>query len=454
MPYDLIIRGGRVVLGGDIVETDIAIDDGVIAMIGPQIARGGKTEIDATDLLVMPGLIDPHVHFNEPGRGDWEGFATGSSALAAGGGTCFFEMPLNASPPTLDAASFDLKLAAASKSSFTDFAIWGGLTPGNLDRMDELAERGAIGFKAFMSGSGIDDFERADDQTLWEGMNRAADLRLPVAVHAENDTITAALAQRAIATGKTSARDYLDSRPVIAELEAIQRAIFFAGETGCALHIVHVSSAEGVALVTAAARDGVDVTCETCGHYLLLCDKDVEAIGAAAKCAPPLRTSVERENLWAELLLGGGIDFVSSDHSPSPGSMKSGQDFFKIWGGINGCQSTLVAMLTEGYARRDLPIERIARLTSAAVAERFHLPRKGQLKADCDADLTLIDLRENFTLSADDLLYRHKISPYVGRQFTGRVKRTLLRGRTVFANGKIVGEPNGRLIKPASPKDS
>ena len=238
-----------------------------------------RIELNAAGLHIFPGLIDSHVHFNDPGRAHWEGIETGSRALAAGGGTMFFDMPLNSSPPTLDAASFDAKLAAAQNRSLTDFAFWGGLVPGNLDRLEELAERGVIGFKAFMSNSGIEDFPCVDDTTLREGMKRAAKLGKLVAVHAESEAITSKLAQQALAQNKTSIRDYLDSRPIHAELDAIQRAIQIAGETRCALHIVHVSSGDGVSLVADAHAQGVDVTCETCPHYLVLTEDDVVKLG-------------------------------------------------------------------------------------------------------------------------------------------------------------------------------
>src|SRR5262245_22889169 len=302
--YDLIIRNGALVRSTDVIQADLAVADGRIAAIEPAIAGMSAAEIDARGLHVLPGVIDAHVHFNEPGRADWEGFATGTRALAAGGATAFFDMPLNAHPPTLDAASFDLKLAAAQQSSLVDFALWGGLTPDNLDRLGELAERGVIGFKAFMSNSGIDDFAAADDLTLYEGMARAAKLGRIVAVHAESDQLTGLLARRAIARGQVGVHDYLASRPVIAELEAIERAILFANETGCALHIVHVSSGRGVRLVAEARLRGVDVSCETCPHYLALTEDDVERLGALAKCAPPLRPQEEQAALWQQLLDG------------------------------------------------------------------------------------------------------------------------------------------------------
>src|SRR4051812_6301418 len=267
MSFDVIIRGGNVVTPDGVRAVDVAIAGGEIVEIALAIGGGAKEEIDATGCHVLPGLIDAHVHFNEPGRTEWEGFATGSSALAAGGGTCFFDMPLNASPPTLDGASFDAKREAAERSSRTDFALWGGLTPDNLDKMEELAERGVIGFKAFMSGSGIDDFGRADDLTLYRGMKMAARLGLPVAVHAESEEITARLGAEIRARGGRGWRDYLASRPIVAEVEATQRAITLAAETGCRLHIVHVSNSRSSELVRlAASHSGANVTCETCPH--------------------------------------------------------------------------------------------------------------------------------------------------------------------------------------------
>jgi len=446
--FDLIIRNGSVVTGENMLATDLGIAEGKIVALKNNLAGTAHVEIHATGLHIFPGLIDAHVHFNEPGRTDWEGIQTGSSALAAGGGTLYFDMPLNAHPPTLDAASFDLKRQAAEKSSLTDFALWGGLVPENLDHLEELAERGVIGFKAFMSNSGITDFSRADEITLREGMKRAARLGRLVAVHAESDALTQQLAQASIAAGNVTIRGYLDSRPIAAELEAIRRAIELAGETGCALHIVHVSSAAGVALVTAARNAGADVTCETCPHYLVLTDEDVERLGAVAKCAPPVRPLAEREKLW-QRLLAGEVTTVGSDHSPSPPEMKTDANFFKVWGGISGVQHTLPLLLTEGHVNRQAALPLLAQLTSTRVAQRFGLPpAKAGLTLGADADLTLVDLNRSFTVRTNDLFYRHKQSPYAGRSLTGAVVQTILRGKTVFKDGRIVSLPMGRLVKP------
>jgi allantoinase len=440
--FDVIIRGALVVSAEKIARADIGLDGEKIAAIEHTISGQARETIDASGLHVFPGVIDAHVHFNEPGRADWEGLATGSNAVAAGGGTLFFDMPLNAHPPTLDAASFELKRAAAAASSRVDFALWGGLTPANLDRLEELAGCGVIGFKAFMCNSGIDDFLSAGETTLREGMKRAAALRLPVAVHAESEAMTARLARAAADGRRVTARDFMESRPIAAELEAIGLALALAGETGCRLHVVHVSCAAGVRLITEARARGVNASCETCPHYLVLTDGDVERIGPLAKCAPPLRSAREQEALWAELL-AGRILTVGSDHSPSPPAMKEGADFFKVWGGISGAQHLLPLLLSR---EADLPL--LARVLSANVAQRFQLPSsKGKLAAGGDADLALVKLDDDVEIKAADLFYRHKQSPYVGRRLRASVQRTILRGRTIFQAGRIMGEPNGRLVR-------
>nr|MBA3336262.1 allantoinase AllB [Chloroflexia bacterium] len=434
--FDTIIRHGVVVSEAGAGLADLGMSNGVIAAIAPELSGTVGDEIDARGLHLLPGVIDAHVHFNEPGRGDWEGWASGTRALAAGGTTTCFEMPLNASPPTLDAPSFDAKHAAASAAALTDFALWGGLVPGNVPHLAELAARGVIGFKAFMSKSGMSDFPAADDATLAAGMAEAASLGRIVAVHAENDGLTTFLTARASAAGRTTWRDYLASRPAIAEIEATNRAIALAEGTGCALHIVHLSTGRAVALVVAAKARGVDVSCETCPHYLVFTEEDLERLGAAAKCAPPLRSAAERDALWTALL-AGELPMVASDHSPAPPALKSGANALTIWGGIAGCQTLLTLLLTEGHHARKMPLEAIASVSAAYVARRFALPAKGRLATGADADIALVDLAATTTLTRDDLHDRHRLNPFVGHQLRGRVVRTMLRGGTVYHEGKF-----------------
>jgi allantoinase len=445
--FDLILRGGTVVTHERSSIADLAIADGCIAAIQPSLNASAREEIVATDIHIFPGVIDSHVHFNEPGRTEWEGIETGSRALAAGGGTMFFDMPLNAHPPTCDVESFDLKLAAAKNKSLTDFALWGGLVPHNLDQLERLAERGVIGFKAFMANSGIEDFPRADYDALHKGMKRVAQTGLLVAVHAESESLTQKQSSERILRGKWTIRDYLDSRPIEAELEAIRAAIDMAGDARCPLHVVHVSNAEGVALITDARKRGANVTCETCPHYLMLTDRDMEKLGAVAKCAPPLRPGEVQEELW-ENVLAGEVKTIGSDHSPSLPDMKRDSNFFKVWGGISSAQHTLQLLLTRSNpSEKVFPL--IAKLTSANVAERFRLPKtKGRIEVGADADLALIDFNQTVTVTRKDLFYRHQQSPYVGRKLRGKILRTFLRGTTIFRDGKIIAKPSGNLVKP------
>ncbi len=439
--YDLVVRGGEVGTGAGSHRADVAVRDGQIVEVGPDLGGDAGRVIDATGCFVMAGAIDPHVHFNEPGRGDWEGWETGSAALVAGGVTTCVEMPLNAHPPTLDRASFDAKVSVAAAKSRADFALWGGLTPDNLDHLEDLAAAGVVGFKAFMSNSGMDDFHHVGDDTLYQGMRVAAALGLPVAVHAENDAITQDLARRAQAAGRIGMRDYLASRPVVAEVEAIGRAIALAEATGCALHVVHVSTGAGVELVAEARVRGVDVTCETCPHYLAFVDDDAVRIGPLAKCAPPIRDADTREALW-ESLLAGDIDMLSSDHSPAPPDMKQSDNAFLNWGGISGCQHLVAASLTMGR-ERGMGLEALGSLLARDAAHRFQLPRKGEVAPGFDADLAIWRWRD--PAPVEHVRYRHPASAWDGVPMAAEPVATVLRGMVVFGEGADE-RPHGRFI--------
>jgi allantoinase len=446
---DLIVRGGRIVTPDGIVEAELGIVRGKIIRMGPRVAEETVATLEAAGRLVFPGIIDAHVHFNEPGRADWEGIASGSAALAVGGGTMFFDMPLNSEPPVLDAAALREKRRIAEEISCTDFALWGGLTPGNLDKLAGLRDAGAIGLKAFMCNSGIASFQNVDAKTLREGMKRAAKLGLLVAVHAEDDALAAKLTAEIKAAGRTDARAWLDSRPVEVELAAIRTALELAGETGCALHVVHVSSPEGIALITEARLQRVDVTAETCPHYLLLNEQDVVRLGPIAKCAPPLRDEKRRKALWADLR-AGRIQTVGSDHSPSRPEMKDSANMFAVWGGIAGIQHGFELMMSacEKTAEKDLPV--LAAVLARNVARRFQIDdRKGQIAVGRDADFSLVEFGRARTICAEDLWTRHRISAYVGERSRARVTHTYVRGCAVLADGRLTNLPQrGQFLAP------
>lgn len=426
---DLIVRGGTVVTSSEMYVADVAVTDGRVSAVRPNLAIGADEEIDASGLHVFPGGIDSHVHFNEPGRTEWETIACGSAALAAGGYTTFIDMPLNNLPVTIDGAAFDLKLEAAKRSSLVDFGFWGGLVPGNLDRLDELVERGVMGFKAFMCPSGIDEFPAADGRTLREGMKRVAQLDSILLVHAEDPS-------KLTDPRGESARDFLESRPWEAELSAVRDAIAWAQDTGCRLHIVHVSTVPAASLIDAAREDGIDVSGETCPHYLLYSEDDLERLGGVAKCAPPFRQRIQLDDLWS-ILGEGWLQMVVSDHSPSTLELKVGNDFSKIWGGISGCQSTRQLLLAKD--KFDPPL--IARMTATNVARRFGLTTKGDIAPGFDADLWIVDLSHQDVVRRQDLLYRNPFSVHEGQRIRGKTIKTLVRGR----------EPeHGRFIRPGA----
>lgn len=432
--FDLIIRGAQ---------GDVAVADGVIAAVGHDLGAA-REEVDSAGMLVLPGAVDVHVHLDDPGRAHWEGFATGTRALAAGGATCMADMPLNSIPPTVDAAGFAAKMEAARGRAHVDFALWGGLVPGSPPHMEELAALGVVGFKAFMCETGIDDFVRADEEVLADGMRRAAALGLPVAVHAEDQSVVGPLTDAALATGRTGMRDYLASRPARAEVAAVRTALGLARETGCALHVVHVSCGESARLVAEARAAGVDATCEVCPHHLVLDEDDAEAIGALAKCGPPLRSAAVVEELWAALE-AGEIGWVASDHSPGPPELKTGDDMFAVWGGISGAQTLLTLMMTHG-TRRGIAAARLSTWLATAPARRFGLAGKGAIAEGMDADIVLVETGGPWPLRAEDLEYRHPVSPFTGHPMTARVVRTYLRGAEVARDGRAVGEPTGRFV--------
>ncbi|RXZ76663.1 allantoinase AllB [Paenibacillaceae bacterium] len=449
---EVVIKGGQVVLQDRVEHLDIKIVDGVIHSMEPHIEHHNGNVIDADGLFVAPGMIDIHVHLNEPGLAEWEGIPSGSSALAAGGCTTYFDMPLNGLPPTISIAALEEKRRLATGRSAVDYAFWGGLVPGNLEQLAPLSEAGVIGYKAFMSAAGGKQpgaFRESDDATLYEGMKRIAELGRILALHAESEPLIAALTRAQLSGGRTSAADYAASRPVYAEVEAVRRALFYAELTGCALHFVHISSPEAVMEIVKAKRSGMDVTLETCPHYLVLTSEAMHEIGALAKCAPPLRTVELVEEMW-QAIARGEVDIISSDHSPCPPELKVSENWFEIWGGISGAQSSVELFLGEGSAVRKLPLPLLCRMLAANPAQRFGMAsRKGEIAPGKDADVVLIDFASPYELRKEHLLDRHKQNPYAGQMMHCRIRQTLVRGQMVYDWEKgILNGQSGRFILP------
>jgi allantoinase len=447
--FEVVIRGGRIVTPEGIQDADVGVVDGRIARIAPAIEDDAALVIEAEGRYLFPGIIDARVHFNEPGRAEWEGFATGSAALVAGGGTSYFDLPHHSEPPVLDAAALREKRRLAEETSCLDFALWGGLGPQNLDKLAALRDAGAIGLHAFMGPDGTVSLPTVDATVLREGMKRAAKLGMIVAVHAEDATLVAQYS--AIQNGKSrkTAAAWLASRPVETELAAIRLALELAGETGCALHVAHVSSPEGLGLIDEARMQRVDVTAETSPHYLLLNARDVARIGVTAKCSPPIREEASRAELWRDLR-ADRIQNIASNHSPAPPEQRPKGDFHSAWSGVAGCQHGFALLLSacEATAAQDLP--RLAALLARNVARRFRLDiHKGVIAEGKDADFSLIEFGPAHAIKADELWTRHRSSVYVGRRSKARVTHTFLRGAAVFADGRLVNlSAPGRFLRP------
>lgn len=451
MKYDLVIKNGNVVLENSVEKLDIGILNGKIVEISNKIAEESIEVIDASHQYVMPGMIDAHVHICEPGRTEWEGFVTGTQALAAGGTTSFIDMPLNALPATTTKDALQLKLKSAENKAYVDYALYGGLVPDNLEDLEDLSNQGVVAFKCFMATCGSDeigDFKNVNDYTLYQGMKKLAKLGHVLSIHAENAELTDKLAMEKKAQGKTTARDYVESRPIFTEVDAVKRALLLGKETGCQLHFVHISSAEAVEEILKARKEGQEVTIESCPHYFTLDTEDFERIGPVAKCAPPLRAKTEQEKLWAALQ-DGKIDILTSDHSPCPPDMKQSDtnNMFEMWGGISGCQNNVDLMFDEAVKKRGVSVSEFSKMIATKPAEIFNLATKGRMKVSYDADIILLDPNKSYTVQAEDLYYRHQHSPYVGRDVNCRVTKTFVRGQLVYDMEKgIVSEPIGKYL--------
>lgn len=449
MIESIIITNGKVVTESGVIDGEIGISEGKITLLGHRLPRNEATKvIDAKGQFVLPGMIDTHVHIDEPGRTEWEGFVTGSKALAAGGTTTYIDMPLNSLPATTTKEALQQKKELAVGNNYVDYAFYGGLTPDNLDHLEDLADAGAIAFKCFLStyqAEVPDDFKSIDDYTLLEGMKRIASLGKVLLIHSENAMITDGLAQQKIKEGKTSTYDFVDSRPILAEVEAVSRVILFAKATQCPVHIVHVSSAEAVHLIEKAKQEGVNITLESCPHYFALNADDLARIGPVAKCQPPLRYPDEQASLW-ECLMAGKIDWICSDHSPCTTDLKQG-NIFETFGGITGCQNNVDLMFDLAVKKHEMSVVEFAKLMATNQAARFSLSNKGKIALGYDADLIFIDPNQSYTVRTEDLYYKNPHSPYIGMKVGARITKTFLRGNLIYKLGDgVIEVPKGKYI--------
>ena len=452
----------------------IHIQDGKITRVGPYEDRGdvnsssapaspklgderpsegwAAERYDAADLVVSPGIVDTHVHINEPGRTDWEGFDTATRAAAAGGATTVVDMPLNSVPATTTAAALEAKRTAARGQCHVDVAFWGGVVPGNAGFLDELVEAGVRGFKCFLVPSGVDEFPAVDERALREALPIVSRRRVPLLVHAEAPALIRDAGAKGLQPGVYAT--YLATRPPEAEVEAIRSIVRLAREFGVHAHIVHVASAEAADEVARAKADGIAITAETCPHYLTFAAEDVPDGATEFKCAPPIREARHREALW-RALTHGTLDLVATDHSPAPLALKCPGDFMKAWGGIASLELSLAAMNT-GVARpfqgRDreaesLALRVLAHWLSEAPARLAGLhDRKGRIAPGYDADLVVWDPDAAWTVDPSRLQQRHKVTPYAGRRLAGRVQTTFLRGTPVWEDGRLIAAGSGRLL--------
>jgi len=454
MSPDLFLKNAQVVTENEVFHGSVSVQGEKIAGIvhGDQDVEASQV-IDLQGKVLLPGVVDGHVHFNEPGREHWEGYRTGTMAAAAGGVTSVLEMPLNSTPPTTNRAMLELKRQTVAGQAVIDYGNWGGLVDNNLADLEALNADGVIGYKAFASASGVD-FERLNDDLIYAGLSKMREMGNLIGLHAENEWVCAYLSQQLKAGGRTDRAAWYESRPPFAELETFQRASYWAKVTGGNLHVVHVSIADGIRSIAKARQAGVHVTAETCPHYLFFDHQDFERIGPAAKCAPPIRSRQDVEALW-ECVLGGLVDTIGSDHSPCTWDekVKGMENIWKAWGGISGVQLTLPVLLSEGVNKRDLALPALARMLSYNPARLFGLyPQKGAIQVGADADLVVVDLDKEWTLTAEQLFYKNKFSAYVGSTFKGQVQRTLVRGKTVYQDGQIVAQPGyGKLLRRSYP---
>jgi len=435
---DLLVRAYRAVVDGVERPAAVAVSGGRVVHVLPFQTDAVADEVVqlAADEVLLPGLVDTHVHVNEPGRTGWEGFTSATRAAAAGGVTTIVDMPLNSIPPTVDVDALLVKRAAAEGKCYVDVAFWGGAVPGNAGSLAALHDEGVLGFKCFLVDSGVEEFRPLDDPGLAEVVRVVAGLGSLLVVHAEDAAVIAAGPP---VVGPHYA-DFERSRPPVAETRAVSRLLAHAETSGARVHVLHLSSAEAVGLLTSARRRGVRVSAETCPHYLVLSAEDVPDGATQFKCCPPVRGAANRDLLW-DALGENAIDVVVSDHSPSPPELKTG-GFPGAWGGISSLQLGLPLVWTaarqRGYGLAD-----VVRWMATGPAALTGLSRKGSIAVGGDADLVALAPDETFVVDPAVLHHRHPVTPYTGTTLEGVVRRTWLRGETV----DVAGAPRGNLLR-------
>jgi allantoinase len=440
---DLVLTSRRVVTPTGARPASIFVRGGVIASV-EDVPAGSRGEVlDFGDSVVMPGLVDTHVHVNEPGRTEWEGFETASRAAAAGGVTTLFDMPLNSVPPTTSAEALAAKATSAKGRIFVDVGFWGGVVPGNHRELAGMAELGAPGFKCFLVPSGVAEFGHVDRRDLAAALPEVARLGAVLLVHAEDPRWIAPPPPGV--DRRYSA--YLATRPSRAEDEAVALLVRLCRETGARIHVVHLSSADALAGIARARAEGLPLSAETCPHYLFFAAEEVPAGATEFKCAPPIRDRANRERLW-EGLESGTIDMVVSDHSPSPPELKAREtgDFLSAWGGISSLQLRLPAVWTAARAR-GVSFERLSDWLSGTPARLAGIAgRKGRLTPGADADFVVWNPEETFEVRPETLHHRHKLTPYAGRTLDGVVEAVFLAGEKISERGRVSGPARGKIL--------
>lgn len=437
---DLYLRSRRVVTPEGERPATLHVRDGRIQEVLDPMALAPATPVEELgDLVVMPGVVDTHVHVNEPGRTEWEGFETATRAAAVGGITTLVDMPLNSMPVTTTLEAVETKAEAASGKGWIDYGFWGGVVPGNAPELEPMIEAGVMGFKAFLCHSGIDDFPNVTSDDLRLAMPILARRGVPLLVHAE-----LAVHPAPEKGDPRSYATYLASRPSSWEVAAVRQMIELCRSYGGPVHIVHLSAADALPDLAAAKREGLPITVETCPHYLVFAAEEIPDGATHFKCAPPIREAANRELLW-QGLADGVIDFVACDHSPCTPDLKLMEegDFMRAWGGVSSLQFSLPVVWTHAH-ERGLPLERVIHWLCGRTAAFAGLEgKKGAIARGHDADLVVWDPMAPFTLEPGMIQHRHKVTPYAGRTLLGRIEATYLRGMKIAEGGKVLGEPRG-----------